>query len=151
MESLLKSSVFGQPLVKIPDSLCLKNGIVAQIVSIWSAFSQDTRFSLFKEWNCCSNRQYLVSLQSRYQILFIQKIESLFKSLVFGQPLVNFCFKMFYRQTSFSANVRNSQKSFPDSQIPAAQQYIFDFIKPLFQIPAKTENLAKILILYAIK
>ena len=28
MESLLKSSVFGQPLVKIPDSVYLKNGIV---------------------------------------------------------------------------------------------------------------------------
>ena len=28
---------------------------------------------------------------------------------VYGQPVVNLCFKMFYRQTSsFSANVRNS-------------------------------------------
>ena len=34
---------------------------------------------------------------------------SLFKSSVFSQPLVNFFFKMFYRQTSaVTANVRNS-------------------------------------------
>ena len=87
-------------LVKIPDYLYLKNGIVVYIVSIWSAF-----FSIL-------------------------------------------CFKMFYQQTSsFSAYVRNSQKSFPDSQIPTAQQYIFNLIKPLSQIPAKAENPAKISIL----
>ena len=87
-------------LVKIPDYLYLKNGIVVYIVSIWSAF-----FSIL-------------------------------------------CFKIFYQQTSsFSAYVRNSQKSFPDSQIPTAQQYIFNLIKPLSQIPAKAENPAKISIL----
>ena len=71
-----------------------------------------------------------------------------FKSSVFGQPLVNLCFKMFYRQTSSSsANVRNSQKSFPHSQIPTAQQNIFNLIKPLSQIPAKTKGSAKISLL----
>ena len=50
-------------LVKIPDSLYLKNGIVAQIVSIRSAFSQDTRSLYLKNgifaqivsiWSACS-------------------------------------------------------------------------------------------------
>ena len=80
-------------------------------------FSQDTRFCLFKEWNRCLNRQCLVSLQSICVL------------------------KCFTDRLHFSANVRNSQKSFPYPQIPTAQQYIFNLMKPLSQIPAKSENL----------
>ena len=110
-------------LFNIPDSLYLKNGIIAQIVSIWSAFSQDTRFSLFKEWNRCLNRQYLVSLQS------ICVLNVLSTDFIFCER---------------SKQLENLSGLIDPSGL---QRYIFDLVKPLFQIPVKTENSAKIVIL----
>ena len=72
---------------------------------------------------------------------------SLFKSSVFSQPLVNFCFKMFYRQTycESSKQLENLPRLIDPDGLDI--NYIFNLIKPISQKPTKEVNSAKILLL----